>query len=132
VVQRKTALFKEVNESMSQLLIQFRAEEQAAFFCECPVRDCVRRVALTQTEYEGVRRTGGFLVSPDCRRWSGVLLQTSRYVVVKDFRVVLERVPEPSRSEASRSEASRSEASRSEEPADPGPRRAALLAATAW
>jgi hypothetical protein len=120
MVQRKTALFKEVNESMNQLLIEYRAEEQAAFFCECPVRDCTRRVALTQREYEGVRRTGGFLVSPDCRRWSGVLLRTSRYVVVKDFRVVLERVPERRR-----------EPSRSEEPAAPEPPQVAL-AATAW
>jgi hypothetical protein len=117
----KTVLFKEVNESMNQLLIQFHAEEQAAFFCECPIGDCVRRVALTQREYEGVRRTGGFLVSPHCRRWSGVLLRTSRYVVVKDFRVALERVP-----------GGRPEPSRLAVPADPGPPQAALLAAPVW
>jgi hypothetical protein len=106
---------------MNQFLIQFRAEEQAAFFCECPTPDCVRRVALSQREYDGVRRTGGFLVSPDCRRWSGVLLRTSRYVVVKDFRVALERVP-----------GGRPEPSRWEEPADPGPPPAALPAAPVW
>jgi hypothetical protein len=116
MARRKTALFKEVNESMNQLLIQFHAEEQAAFFCECPMRDCVRRVALTQREYDGVRRTGGFLVSPDCRRWPRVLLRTPRYVVVKDFRVALEGVP-----------GERPEPSRLEEPADPGPRQVATV-----
>ena len=121
MTRRKTALFKEVNDSMNQLLIQFHAEEQAAFFCECPTRDCARRVALTQREYEGVRRTGGFLISPDCRRWSGVLLRTSRYVVVKDFRVALERV-----------QAGSPEPSRSAEPADPESPRGAVLAVTAW
>jgi hypothetical protein len=93
---RKTALFREVNDSMNTLLLQFHAEEQADFFCECPLRECARRVALTRTEYDGVRRSGGFLVSPDCRRWSRELLRTPRYVVVEDFRVRLEPVTEAS------------------------------------
>jgi hypothetical protein len=102
---RKTALFREVNDSMNTLLLQFHAEEQADFFCECPLRECARRVALTRSEYEGVRRSGGFLVSPDCRRWSHEVLRTPRYVVVEDFRTRLEPVreasPEPSPSEPS-------------------------------
>jgi hypothetical protein len=104
---RKTALFREVNESMNQLLLQFHAEEQADFFCECPLRECARRVALTRSEYDGVRRSGGFLVSPDCRRWSHEVLRTPRYVVVEDFRTRLEPVreasPEPSESAPSQS-----------------------------
>ena len=84
--KRKTALFKEVNDSMNELLLQFGAEDEADFFCECPERDCARRVALTRWEYEGIRRTGGFLVSPDCTRWPRVLMRTPRYIVVRDFR----------------------------------------------
>lgn len=118
LLDETTALLNEARKSMNPISSRLRAEEQAAFFCECPIRDCVRRVALTQREYEGVRRTGGFLVSPDCRCWSGVLLRTSRYVVVTDFRAVLELVPE-----------GKPEPSRSAEPGDPWPPRAALPAA---
>jgi hypothetical protein len=86
--KRKSALFKEVNDSMNELLLQFGAEDEAEFFCECPARDCARRVPLTRWEYEGIRRTDGFLVSPYCRPWPRVLMRTKRYVVVKDFRPV--------------------------------------------
>jgi hypothetical protein len=104
---RKTALFREVNESMNQLLFQFGADEQADFFCECPLRECTRRVSMTRIEYDGVRRTGGFLVSPFCRRWPGVVLRTERYAVVADFRTRLGAVTEstePSPSEPGRGE----------------------------
>jgi hypothetical protein len=100
--KRKTALFKEVNDSMNELLLQFGAEDEADFFCECPERDCARRVPLTRWEYEGIRRTGGFLVSPECTRWPRVLMRTQRYIVVKDFRP-LDSVTEattPARSES--------------------------------
>jgi hypothetical protein len=110
--QRKTALFREVNDSMNELLLQFEAEEQADFFCECPLRDCARRVPLTRTEYDGVRGTGGFLVSPDCRHWPRVMLRTTRYVVVSDFRrlaPVTEAAPAPSHSAPSHSAPSQSE-----------------------
>lgn len=83
--QRETTLLREVNESMNDLLVQFQVEEPAEFFCECPVRDCMRRVTLTRREYEGARRTGGFLASPECLPWPRVLLRTPRYLVVEDF-----------------------------------------------
>jgi hypothetical protein len=127
--RKKTALFREVNDSMNELLIQFAAEERADFFCECPSRDCARRVALTRREYEAIRGSGGFLVSPDCRPWARPLLRTSRYVVVADFRARLEPVKdalEPLRdAEASESERSprgpsRTEPSPTEPTADPG------------
>jgi hypothetical protein len=102
--KRKTALFKEVNDSMNELLLQFGSEDEADFFCECPERDCARRVPLTRWEYEGIRRTGGFLVSPDCTRWPRVLMRTQRYIVVRDFRPldsVKEATPAASPSEPS-------------------------------
>jgi hypothetical protein len=86
--KRKTALFKEVNYSMNELLLQYGTENEAEFFCECPAQDCARRVPLTRREYEGIRRTGGFLVSPCCRPWPRVVTRTKRYVVVTDFRPV--------------------------------------------
>jgi hypothetical protein len=92
--QRETTLLREVNESMNDLLVQFHAEEPAEFFCECPVRDCMRRVTLTRREYEGLRRTGGFLASPDCLPWPRVLLRTPRYLVVEDFARGLAAVTE--------------------------------------
>jgi len=97
MVNRKTPLFRVVNETMNGVLIQFDADEPAEFFCECPLRDCQRRVLLTRREYELVRATGGFLVSPECRHWANVLVQTPSYVAVRDFRARLERVPEPAR-----------------------------------
>jgi hypothetical protein len=127
--QKKTALFREVNDSMNELLLQFGAEDRADFFCECPMRDCARRVPLTRREYEAIRGSGGFLVSPECRQWARALLRTSRYVVVADFRPRLEPVgdalepvtdAEPSRTEPSRTEQSATEQSPTEPTADPG------------
>lgn len=104
MTDRKTGLFREVNENMKDVLRRLQAEEPADYFCECPLQDCSRRVTLTRAEYEGVRRSGGFLASPDCRRWPRELLRTERYVIVRDFGARLERVtearPEPSPGEA--------------------------------
>ena len=103
MAKRKTGLLREVNENMKDVLGQLEAEEPAEFFCECPLRDCSRRVSLTRAEYDAVRRTGWFLASPDCRRWPRELLRTECYVVVEDFGARLESVTEP-RPESSPSE----------------------------
>jgi hypothetical protein len=100
MVNRTTTLFREVNQSMGGLLLELQADDEADFFCECPLRDCARRVALTRTQYEEVRRSGGFLVSPECRDWRHVLERTPRYVVVADFGPFREACSEPSPSAA--------------------------------
>jgi hypothetical protein len=92
MANRKTGLFREVNENMKDVLRGLEVEEAAEFFCECPLRECSRRITLTRVEYDAVRRTGWFLASPDCRRWPRELLRTESYVVVKDFGPWLESV----------------------------------------
>lgn len=118
--QRITALYREVNCSMTQLLHDYGAYEAAEFFCECPQRDCARRVALTRVEYERIRAAGGFLVSAECERWPGEVRRTARYAVVMEFRPRrLQAVPSPSPRAPSRPAPSRPAPSRSA-PSSPG------------
>lgn len=82
---RKTALFREVNDCIDELLHRFCAEE-ADFLCECPSALCARRVPLTRREFDEIRRTGSFVVSPECARWLRPVWETERFAVVQDFR----------------------------------------------
>ena len=84
--RRKTILFREVNDTIDQLLHRFCAEEEAPFLCECPSALCARRVPLTRHAFEEIRAMGGFVVSPECAHWLRPVVRTERYVVVEDFR----------------------------------------------
>jgi hypothetical protein len=84
--RQKSILFREVNDTIDQLLHQFYADEEAAFLCECPSPLCARRVRLTRQAFEEIRAMGGFVVSPDCAHWLRPVYRTERYVVVEDFR----------------------------------------------
>jgi hypothetical protein len=99
MANRKPVLFREVNENMKDVLCRLQAEEPTDYLCECPLQGCSERVTLMRAEYDVVRRIGGFLVAPDCRRWPRELLRTQRYVVVRDFGPWVELVTEASRAE---------------------------------
>ena len=99
MANRKPVLFREVNENIKDVLRRLQAEEPADYLCECPLEDCSRRISLTREEYDVVRRSGGFLVAPDCRCWPRELLRTERYVIVRDFSARLEQVTEASGAE---------------------------------
>src|SRR5258708_16460872 len=82
---RKTALFREVNERIGELLRIYGADEEADFLCECPLADCARRVTLSRADFERIRAAGAFVVSPDCGRWALETERTADYVVVSGF-----------------------------------------------
>src|SRR5260370_41828751 len=82
---RKTALFREVNERIGELLRIYGADEEADFLCECPLADCALRVTLSRADFERIRSAGAFVVSPDCGRWAMETERTADYVVVSGF-----------------------------------------------
>ncbi len=53
------ALFREVNERVAELAERFSAgdtrDSRFDFNCECGKSDCTEQIALTVTEYEGLR-----------------------------------------------------------------------------
>ena len=83
---RKTILFRQVNDTIEELLHRFGAEDDASFFCECPAAACARRLALTPAQYEAIRRGGGFVVAHECAERGEVVEARDSYVVVSCFR----------------------------------------------
>jgi hypothetical protein len=85
-VAKNEALFREVNERIKDVNVEFAAEEPADFLCECGNKDCTKPVGLSLSEYEAVRRdaTHFFVVPghelPDIER---VLSQNERFAVVE-------------------------------------------------
>jgi hypothetical protein len=84
---RKTILFRQVNDTIDELLHRFGAEDDASFFCECPAATCARRLALTPAQYDGIRRRGGFVVAHECAERGEILEARDAYVVVSSFRL---------------------------------------------
>ena len=83
---RKTLLFREVNDTIDELLQQFGAEDDASFFCECPSAACARRLTLTPGQYEEIRRREAFVVAPGCASGAEIVTEEDAYVVVSSFR----------------------------------------------
>lgn len=82
----KTVLFRQVNDTIDELLHRFGASDEARFFCECGSARCARRLELTPVEFEAIRARGAFAVSGDCVGHALVLEQTERYAVIECFR----------------------------------------------
>lgn len=110
VASQKSMLYREVNMTTDAMLRQFDADEAGQFLCECQDAGCSRRLPLHPTEYEGVRRSGGFLVSLECIADSEVLLRTDSYAAVA-FRAATGGSTGASPTESSRSESSPRESS---------------------
>jgi hypothetical protein len=90
--RRKTILFRQVNETIDELLHRFGADEQARFFCECGTALCARRLALSAAEFEAIRGRGAFVVAPECVGAARPVEETDRYAVVDCFRAPLAAV----------------------------------------
>jgi hypothetical protein len=118
---RKSTLYREVNVTMEAMLRQFESEEAAQFLCECRDTGCSRRLALACTEYEAVRKSGGYLVSLDCIADSEVLQRADHYVAVAFRSSATGGETTPSPSESSPQESSAQESSA------PGPSRRGAL-----
>ncbi len=89
-VVRTQALFREVNERVSDLGLSNGAGELREFLCECGSEACTEPIALSSEEYEAVRRIPThFLVKP-----GHVVPELERVVVREDRYSVVEKVGE--------------------------------------
>jgi hypothetical protein len=85
-VAKNETLFREVNERIKDVNVEFAADQPADFLCECGSKDCTEPVGLSLSEYEEVRRdpTHFFIVPghelPNVER---VLSQNARFAVVE-------------------------------------------------
>ena len=48
--------FREVNEQIEEISENFDADGMLDFICECAHQTCAERIAMSQTEYEALRR----------------------------------------------------------------------------
>ena len=65
--RRWTALFREVNDRIYELLVSTDPELPGEFLCECD-EDCGRRVEILPATFEALRSNGSAVRSSDCGR----------------------------------------------------------------
>ena len=121
----KSTLYREVNVTTHSLLVQFESDEPGQFLCECRDAGCARRLALRRSEYDVVRRSGGYLVSLECIADSEVLHRGERHAAVAFRSGATAEGTTPSPSAPSRSESSPQESSATAR-SRPAPSRSAL------
>jgi hypothetical protein len=85
---RNEALYREVNERISELMATFRVpdDELVGFLCECDAGECQATVSLSLTEYRAVRahpRHFALVGSHVDRRVERVVRETDRFAVVE-------------------------------------------------
>ena len=107
----KSTMYREVNMTTEAMLAQFESDEPGHFLCECQDTSCSRRLELRRSEYEVVRRTGGYLVSLECIADSEVLQRGDRYAAVAFRGTARGEATKPSRTESSSSGSSRRKSS---------------------
>ena len=83
------------------------SDEPGQFLCECQDVCCTRRLALRRSDYEVIRRSGGYLVSLECIADSEVLHRAEGHAAVAFRNSATEAETAPSPAESSRSESSR-------------------------
>jgi hypothetical protein len=76
---RRSELFREVNDRIYELLASTDPDLPGEFLCECG-EDCGRRVELLPAEFEALRTRGRAVRSNDCGR-GGLLRRRRREVV---------------------------------------------------
>jgi hypothetical protein len=83
---RRQSLFREVNERIDELAQSFGLQDELAIICECASGRCSERIAISQAEYEHVRRAPNhFAVLPghEIPAVERVVEQNARYSVVE-------------------------------------------------
>lgn len=94
-VARNEALFRDVNERISEINEPLAADEPSDYLCECGSQECTEPIALTRADYEEVRReptrfavVPGHVV-PDAEH---VVAGTERYSIVEKSSPAATRV----------------------------------------
>jgi SpoU rRNA methylase family enzyme len=85
-IGRRQSLFREVNEQIEALAGDFDLLDQISIICECASAECHEQIALTETEYEDLRRIPThFAVLPghDIADVERIVEKNDRYVVVE-------------------------------------------------
>lgn len=89
-VQRNGELFREVNERIHDLNVQWGSAERVGFVCECGATGCSAPVYLTLTEYRDARGAADcFVVAP-----THVDAEHERVVATTKHYTVVERLPD--------------------------------------
>ena len=87
-VGRHQALFREVNERIEELAGTFDLKDELTILCECGSGDCAERIALSEDEYERLRRIPThFAVRPghEIPQVERVVERHDGFVVVEKF-----------------------------------------------
>jgi hypothetical protein len=87
-IGRRQSLFREVNEQIGRLAENFDLLDQVPIICECASTACNEQIALTQAEYEKLRRIPThFAVLPghDIPDVERVVEQNERFTTVEKF-----------------------------------------------
>jgi hypothetical protein len=88
-VARNQVLFRSVNEQIESTNKRFDvALDRTHFVCECADERCMEQIALTLSEYEGVRRVPTRFIVKDghvYREFERVVETTEDYAVVEKF-----------------------------------------------
>jgi hypothetical protein len=87
-IGRHQSLFREVNERIEELAETFDLKDELSIVCECGSTECAERIAVSEDEYESLRRIPThFAVRPghelpDVER---VVERHDKFVVVEKF-----------------------------------------------
>jgi hypothetical protein len=87
-IGRLQSLFREVNERIEELSQSFTGHDEMTMLCECGSSECNARIAISEPEYETLRRIPThFAVLPghDIPGVERVVETNARYVVVEKF-----------------------------------------------
>jgi hypothetical protein len=87
-VGRHQSLFREVNERIEELAETFDLKDELTILCECGSGDCAEQIALSEDEYEKLRRIPThFAVLPghEIPEVERVVARHDGFVVVEKF-----------------------------------------------
>ncbi len=85
---RSQALFRQVNEHISELAATFDDEAQSLFVCECRNPECTQAIALTCAEYERIRGHGNrfaVALNHENPETETIIEQNDRFAVVESY-----------------------------------------------
>jgi uncharacterized Zn finger protein len=87
-IGRRQSLFREVNERIEELVQSFDLQDEMAILCECASDQCTERIAITEAEYENLRRIAthfAVLTGHEIPAVERVVENNDRYTVVEKF-----------------------------------------------
>jgi uncharacterized Zn finger protein len=87
-IGRRQSLFREVNERIEELVQSFDLQDEMTIICECASDQCTERIAITETEYENLRRIPthfAVLAGHEIPAAERVIENNDHYIVVEKF-----------------------------------------------